>query len=367
MYNTYNNISAHGLYMKIYFISLKNDIMENTNNYYNPLLKSLLLYDKHISIANDIIDSDFIIIDCHLSNKENIGNFKKIKNKFLKFKNKTIFFIYAPIEETSRTTYYNTDSIYDELFDDNYIYFTILNVHSRENIIYVPLGPVPPNMINGNYLANIELFKTIAYNNKIYFRGSPTHIVRNIVCEYFKKRENCNIKLHENINYFWNGIQSANDTNHYYDHISNCINSDINLLIRGDRDFCYVFCDYLYCGNIICFVNADLYKYVGLEKFGLDKIFYFFDINNTSLESIYNTLSNVLKNKDKIIEDKIKIKHFYDTFIKVDKAYSIKYSYSGGYNGFTHFIIYKMYEIINNDYKLNDNKILNPNAINIVD
>jgi hypothetical protein len=156
------------------------------------------------------------------------------------------------------------------------------------------------------------------------------------------------------------------DENQYKQHIDNCISSGICILLRGNREFCYIFCDYLHSGNIICFINASLYKHIGLEKFGFDDIFYFFDINEHSLEFIHDTMINALNDKDNIIRCKNKIKKFYESFIKIDKAYSKKYSYHGGYNRFTHFIIYKLYDILNNNYNLVDNKILRPEANKIV-
>jgi hypothetical protein len=354
--------------MKIYFIANTDGEIIDVNNPYNLLLRTLLLYDKYVSTTNNIDESDFIIIDGYIRSIDYIDKFNHFKSAYLKHKIKTVIFIMTNIiEEESRILYYNTDLKYNTIFDDNYIYFTALNVPSKENIIFLPFGPIPPEMINNDYLANIDLLQNVNFYDKIYFKGSPTHAIRNIACDYFKTKEKCDITLQNSISYFWNKIQSQEYQNHYQQHITNCMHSDINLLIRGDREICYIFCDYLYCGNIICFINANMYKCIGLEKFGLDNIFYFFDINETPLECIYDTLINCLQNKETVCNNKIKIREFYNSFIKVDKAYSKKYSYHGGYQGFTHFIVYKLYNILKNNYTLINNKILDPDATKVVD
>lgn len=355
--------------MKIYYISTTNDTIDNINNIHNPFLKTLLLYDKYISISNEISDSDFIIIDSHISGPNKIQTFNKFKNKYLRFKKKTIICIYAHIDENiSRTQYYNTDDRYNELFDDNFIYFTILNVQYRQNIIFIPLGSIPPDMINQRHLSTIQIDKNnySIHNPTIYFKGSPTHKIRDIVCEYLKDKNGCNIVLNESINYFWNKIQGQTELNHYQKHLQHCYNSGISLLIRGDREYCYVFSDYLYCENIICFMNANLYKTIGFEKFGLDNVFLFFDINETQLNEVYERLKNILNDREKMDNNRKKVKDFYESYIMVDKAFKSEYAYHGGYNGFTHFIVYKMYKLLNNNYLLDDNKILDPDALNVI-
>jgi hypothetical protein len=325
----------------------------------------LLLYNKHISIANELLDSDFIIIDGHISGTNTINNFNKIKNKYLHFKHKTIICIYAPIDETiSRSQYNYTDDKYSDLFCDNFIYFTILNVQSKPNIIFIPLGTIPSEMTNGQFIKDIDIADNIETHTKIYFKGSPTHIIRNIVYNCLSHKNDCNIVLNLNNQYFWNKLQSHNDQNHYQKHIQNCAKHHITLLIRGDREFCYSFCDYLFCGNVICFINANSYKYIGLEKFNLDKIFLFFE--NDDMNHVYNELKNILYETDKIYIYRNIVKNFYNKYIAIDFAFKKQYQYHGGCNGFVHFIVYKLQQILNNNYVLNDNKILDPHALSIL-
>jgi hypothetical protein len=73
-----------------------------------------------------------------------------------------------------------------------------------------------------------------------------------------------------------------------------------------------------------------------------------------------------LNDKEKMDNNRKKVKDFYESYIMVDKAFNTKYAYHGGYNGFTHFIVYKMYKLLNNNYVLDDNKILDPGALNVL-
>jgi hypothetical protein len=352
--------------MKIYYISTTDDTIDNINNVHNPFFKTLLLYNKYVSIANDIADADFIMIDSHISNVDKIHQFNKFKNKYLRFKRKIIICIYAPIDEKiSRTQHYDTDDRYNDLFDDNFIYFTILNIKLRPNIIFIPLGSIPPEMINQNYLSDMKIDKNNnqKISSKLYFRGSPTHKIRNIVCEYLKDKNKCNIILNKSINYFWDKTQ--NNSNNYQEHLQDCYDNGMSLLIRGDREFCYVFCDYLYCENVICFINANSYKTIGLEKFGLDDVFLFFDIDEKPLDDVYKQIINILNDDNKMFENRKKVKEFYESFIMIDRAFKSQYAYHGGYNGFTHFIVYKMYKLLHNNYVLDDNKILDKDVLSI--
>jgi hypothetical protein len=352
--------------LKIYYVSNTHGNIEINQD--DKFKKDLALYDKYIYFVDDIISSDFILIT--LRANSSISEINKCKNDYILYKLKVIFYIYAlQINDRSRENYYNTDSQYDDIFDDEYIFFTSMNVTPRKNIIFVPLPPMPSDFLNGSHIAKLKVYdeKKIKYTQQIYFSGSPTHQIRTTVCDFFKNKQNCKIKLNDNISFFW----EKKITNDYYaKHILNCLNSDITLLIRGDREFCYVFCDYLYSGNIICFINANSYINLGFEKIGFDvnKMFLFYDINNISIDQIYEELVLLLTDKNKILEMKKTIKKFYDDFIYVDRAFSSYDTKSVLYAhiGFTHFYIAKLIEIYHNNYILKDNKFFSHYVMDII-
>ena len=67
-----------------------------------------------------------------------------------------------------------------------------------------------------------------------------------------------------------------------------------------------------------------------------------------------------------MIEDKNTIQSFYNTHTKSDLAYIKNLSFHRSTQGFTHHIIHKLFLLKNNDYLLKDNKLLDPDSVNIL-
>jgi hypothetical protein len=312
-----------------------------------------------VEITDSLEDCDFILIGLQL-NVSKLEDIPSIIEESIKLYDKYFYKLVAFLNAGWETRVINSDLRKDyevdknikEYLNKNITYFTCLDMFG-DNIVFIPACPTPKNVIkqeSGYYKTYIE--NTNNYYNRVYFRGQLTHNDRSKVINTLQSYNDSRFDT-KIINIDIYGGKPIPD-NHYEMYIEELKQSDIALFIRGDRDMCYNFWDYLRCNVIPCFYGNFSYKNLGFEKIGYKFEDLFIYIERDEIEVMHEKLSNILNDKDLILRMKSQLHNFYNKYIVSCPLY--KNVIDNDITCHSPFFIAKLHEIKNNNYKLVDNK-----------
>lgn len=323
----------------------------------------------YVENTDSLEDCDFILmfLDINLNKLEDITNLAndsiQLYNKYLY---KLIVFVNSCwdlrcINSNPRKDY-EVDRNIKQYLNKNITYFTCLNMFG-DNIVFFPAAPTPKNLIKqekGYYKVYFENTKN--YYNKIFFRGQSTHDDRNKVINKLQSHndDRFDVKLINTCIYNDKIIPEK----HYEMYIEQLKQSDIALFIRGDRDMCFNFWDYLRCNVIPCFYGNVSYKNLGFEKIGYKFEDLFIYIERDEIDIMHEKLINILNDKDLILRMKSKLHDFYNKYIVSCPLY--KNTIDVDITCHSHFLIGKLIEIKNNNYMLIDNKYFSSEVNNLL-
>jgi hypothetical protein len=331
-----------------------------------------------VEITDSLEDCDFILISLQI-NVDKLEDIKNIIENLIKIYDKYFYKIIAFLDANYKSRSiknnprkgYEVDKNIKQYLNKNIKYFTCLDMFD-DNLVFIPGCPTPRNYIKqpaGYYKDYFD--NTNNYYNKIFFRGQLSHDDRNKVINKLQSYNDSrlDIKLID--------ISIYNDKvilpdNHYKNYIEQLKQSDIALFLRGDRDMCYNFWDYLRCNVIPCFYGNVSYKNLGFEKIGYKFEDLFIYIEHDELDVMYEKLNNILNNKDLILRMKSQLNDFYNKHIVPCPLYKNSTEqprplqrpkmldcFCEGFVNITchsHFFIRKLLEIKNNNYRLINNK-----------
>ena len=246
---------------------------------------------------------------------------------------------------------------YINYYEKNLI-FTNLDCIGK-NVINVPLGFMPAKNISQDIKYYQYHNKEVLYNKKIFWKGRTfTHQIRTKILDFLECKNNPNI----NISY-WNPIGSPYLDNKppktEYDNFFNQLQaSDMFLVIRGDLPWLFSFFDAIRAGCIPVCIDT-FYGNLGWENIGIKKEDILLDFNTDidSFEYIYETISELILNKDKILFMKNNVINFYKQYILTDSY--LKHTHTKFHTaGWGNFYIAKLLEIVENNYKINNNQFI---------
>jgi len=321
--------------------------------------KSWLSKIDYVEITDSLEDCDFILIDLFLNvdKLEDIpGLIEDSIKLYDRYLYKIIAFLRAPwkvrcISSEPREDY-EVDRHIKEYLNKKIKYFTCLDMFG-DNIVFFPACPTPKDIIRqptGYYKVYFD--NKSKYHNKIFFRGSLTHNDRNVVLNKLRSYNDnrFDVKLIDAKIYNEKQIPDK----HYEMYIEQLKQSDIALFIRGDRDMCFNFWDYLRCNVIPCFYGNFSYKNLGFEKIGYKFEDLFIYIERDEIDVMHEKLINILNDKDLILRMKSQLNDFYNKYIVSCPLY--KNEFDNDITCHSPFFLGKLLEIKNNNYELVDNK-----------
>jgi hypothetical protein len=127
------------------------------------------------------------------------------------------------------------------------------------------------------------------------------------------------------------------------------------LIMRGDRPWTNSFFDCLRANAIPVCIDTFYHK-LGWHKIGfnIDDLFLDFNTQKDSIETIYNEIQNLLKDKERVLSMKNNLLKFYTQVVMQDK-YLVANGAAISGAGWGCAIRSKLLEIHNNDYILKDN------------
>ncbi len=291
----------------------------------------------------------------------------------LKPTRKTIYLLSIDTNIDHRKNIRTSDLVDQHYLNNVNFHGIIFNTHldlMGENIISKLLPHMPCNSISKNkdYFKDTinEEFK---FYNKCFWRGGRTHITRKQVIDFLNSKNDSRFDLS-----LWRPI-----TGHIYkpdgprpegweydEYFKNMSMSDIGLCIRGDRPWMYSFFDVIRAGAIPVCINTQ-YHNLGWEHidYNTNNLFLSYDLTKgDTLEDVYNGIDNLLKNKEKCLEMKKKLRKFYKEIYLTDRTHSFE-KIPKAFVGFGDFFTAKIIEIIENDFVLKDNKFFSKNALEI--
>lgn len=207
-------------------------------------------------------------------------------------------------------------------------------------MIPTPNGPLPPRYCNQKprYWLDCNI-KNIDFHNKVYWRGRlSTHESRKSIIEFYNSINDPRFNITELIE---NIYQTEANQNIYIDHIERLSNSDVGLVLRGDRPWAHIFFDVIMTGCIPVMISS-------MNDYGWENIFenvddYMlrFDLREHSMEYIHEQVVLLLEDKERVLRMKANIANFYNKFFKHSASF-----------GFAEFFIAKCVEIYKNDFDL---------------
>jgi hypothetical protein len=322
-----------------------------------------------VEITDSLEDCDFILIglQINVSKLEDIPSLIEDSIKlYEKYYYKIVAILNAVWETRIINSYprkdYEVDKNIKEYLHKNITYFTCLDMFG-DNIVFFPASPTPKDIIKqpaGYYKVYFD--NKSNYYNKVYFRGQLSHTDRNKVISKLQSYNDNRFDV-KSIDVRIYGKEPIPDK-HYKMYIEELKKSDIALFIRGDRDMCYNFWDYLRCNVIPCFYGNSSYKNLGFEKIGYKFEDLFIYIERDEIEVMHGKLSNILNDKDLILRMKSKLNDFYNKHIVSCPLY--KNAIDNDVTCHSPFLIAKLHEIKNNNYKLVDNRYFSSEVDNLL-
>jgi hypothetical protein len=322
--------------------------------------RSWLSKIDYVKITDSLEDCDFILINIHIDVKKledipsQIGDSIKLYDKYLY---KIIAFLSAAWEarriNSEPRKDYEVDRHIKEHLNKKIKYFTCLDMFG-DNIVFFPASPTPKDNIkqpSGYYKVYFDNKEN--HYNKIFFRGQLSHDDRNKVLNKLQSYNDNRFDLKSiDISIYRQG--QAIPDKHYETYIEQLKQSDIALFIRGDRDMCFNFWDYLRCNVIPCFYGNFSYKNLGFEKIGYKFEDLFIYIERDEIDVMHEKLINILNDKDRILRMKSQLNDFYNKYIVSCPLY--KNEFDNDITCHSPFFLGKLLEIKNNNYELIDNK-----------
>jgi hypothetical protein len=321
--------------------------------------KSWLRKIDYVEITDSLEDCDFILIDLNI-NVNKLEDIPSLVEDSIKLYDKYFYKVVVILNATwaarciksNPRRDYEVDRNIKKYLNKNITYFTCLDMVG-DNIVFLPACPTPKDIIKqptGYY--KVYFNNKNNYYNKIFFRGSLTHNDRNVVLNKLQSYNDnrFDVKSIDVKIYRENQIPDK----HYEMYIEQLKRSDIALFIRGDREMCYNFWDYLRCNVIPCFYGNFHYKNLGFEKIGYKFEDLFIYIERDEIDVMHEKLSNILNDRDLILRMKSQLNDFYNKYIVSCPLY--KNEFDNLMTCHSHFSIGKLLEIKNNNYKLIDNK-----------
>ena len=288
---------------------------------------------------------------------------------------KVIYFFQINNKQNPRRNI-RTSDVVDQHFlkenDENLPVFCRTMDISAPNFVITPLCHNFPERISmeEDYFKIVNRQPNDRLFNKCFWRGSPTHYTRKNVVDFLNSKKNKLIDVD-----FWQaktgsiyGDQPSPKAWEYINFFEEMKKSDIGLCIRGDRAWLYSFFDIMRAGAIPVCINTQ-YHNLGLENIGykVDDLFLSYDLTKgDTLEDVYDGITRLLQNKEKCLEMKKNVTRFYKSIYLTDRTLNVKkIDYFPGLTGFGDFFAAKVIDIIENDFKLKDNKLFTETVFDI--
>lgn len=263
---------------------------------------------------------------------------------------------------------YRAGSCVDQFWTQPYIDY--YSTHA----IFTPMDCLADNVVNvpSGFMLNDNISQSKAYClnyapkltrfNKVFWKGSAwTHEIRPKVVRYLKSKRDVRFVLRNWTCTSGNPYGAVKPPSiEYTSYFEQLSHADLFLVMRGDRPWLYSFFDCLRAGAIPVCIDT-FYGNLGWEKIGIapDDILLDLDTSKHGLEGIYQAITSLLENKEKLLHMKATGQQFFQKYVLTDGLVAA-HGASIYFSGWGDFIVAKALEIARNNYKLDNTQFISP-------